>query len=207
MGVARHNYSASAIYQLSITNGTRIPGTLWSQGHHNQNGIIKDFNGDGMPELFIGGINNSMESAFAYLIDINKLNGQTPNNKSKLFINIPLAEFKEYILIGKSDISNFASERFNSVVLANVDIYTGEFVVNTYEAKINKDIGLVYRISRDFSFITPQIGDGFHFIRDNLIKEGKLNLPFTLDPEYSKILVDGIREWNGKEFVKFPAEN
>ena len=73
---------------IKLTNGIRIPGTLWSQGHHNQNGIIKDFDGDGMPELFIGGINNSMESAFAYLIDINKLNGQTPNKKSKLFINI-----------------------------------------------------------------------------------------------------------------------
>ena len=74
--------------------------------------------------------------------------------------------------------------------------------------KLIKTIGLVYRINRDFRFYYAlKLEMIFYFIRDNLIKEGKLNPPFTLDPEYSKILIDGIREWNGKEFVKFPAEN
>ncbi len=207
LGVARHLNEASPVYQLDVTNGTRIPGTLWSQGHHNQNGVIRDFDGDGMPELFIGGINNYMESAFVYLIDINKLSGQTPNKQIKLFYNTPIADFKEYILIGKSDIANFASQRFNITVSANVDIITRDFVVNTHEANIKNPIGLVYRINRNFDKITTQIGDQFLYIRDNLINEGKLNPPFTNDKEYEKILVNGVKEWNGKEFVKFPAKN
>ncbi len=207
LGVARHNDDASAVYQLDITNGRRIPGTLWSQGHHNQNAVVGDFNSDGIPELFIGGINNSMESAFTYLIDINKLNGQTPNKLLKLFNNLPIADFKEYILIGKTDISNFASQRFNIVQYANVDIFTGDFVINTLEARIKQPIGLVYRINKNFDKITPQIGDEYLYIRDNLINEGKLNPPFTNDKEYEKMLINGIKEWNGKEFVQFPAQN
>lgn len=202
LGVSRQNYFPSAIYKLDIETGKRLEGTLWSQGHFHWRGSVGDFNNDGKTEIFIGGISNKMESAFVLFVDYDSLNGQTPN-EIELFNNRPIANLGQYILIGKSDIANYLNLRFNSIIAAVYSERMKDFYVNSHEGYIKQPIGLVYRFKKDFSQIKTQIGDDLLFIRDSLVVKEILKPPFTNDPEYSKILISGIKKWNGKKFVKF----
>lgn len=204
LGVSRQLYFPSAIYKLDIKTGQRLEGTLWSQGHFNWRGSVGDFNNDGKTEIFIGGISNAMESAFVLYVDYDSLNGQTPNKKVQ-FNNHPIANIGHYILIGKTDVANYLNLRFNNITSSSYSERTDDFCVNSFEGMIKQSIGLVYRFSKDFSQVKTQIGDDLQFIRDSLVIKGELKPPLTNNPEYSNILLSGIKEWNGKEFVQFPA--
>ncbi len=199
---ARHNYFPSAIYKLDIRTGKRLPGTLWSQGHFTS-GQIGDFNKDGDPEIFIGGVNNGRESAFALITKLKNLKGQTPSIKSYLFKNIPIGNFTKYFLFKKTDICRLFENRYNGTVgtFFRYDVET--YNVGVDEGYPNILVGPVYVINQTLDSAWLQIGDDLQFIRDSLIIKGKLTPPFTNDKLYEEILISGIKEWNGQEFVPF----
>ncbi|MCB9208871.1 MAG: hypothetical protein H6610_01980 [Ignavibacteriales bacterium] len=200
LGVARHLYIPSAIFKLDIKSGKRLNGTLWSQGHFRR-GTVGDFNNDGKYEIFIGGISNDMESAFVLYVESDSLFGQTPNDIVQ-FKNIPKASLQHYFLLGKTDVCKFLNLRFNNVTVSHYDARTDEFYVNTSEGFLKQPIGVVYRFSNDFSVVKTQIGDDLQFIRDSLVIKGMLNPPLTNEPEFSQILLNGIKKWDGQKFVK-----
>jgi hypothetical protein len=199
---ARHYFYPSAIFKLDLANGKRVEGTLWSQGHFVR-GLIGDFNNDDKREIFIGGVNNGMESAFALLMDYDDLNGQTPSSSKYLFKDLEIAPFIKYLLLNKSDIAIYKERRFNSVIGTQYDKNTGELLVNTFEAELKQRVGFIYRFDNKMENARIQIGDEFQFPRDSLIIKGLLKGPLTDDPEYSKRIIGNIKEWNGSEFVPF----
>ncbi|MCW8850207.1 MAG: hypothetical protein OQJ81_09550 [Melioribacteraceae bacterium] len=200
--ISKHLYFPSAIYKLDLKTGERLDGTIWSQGHFNR-GVVGDFDDDGKIELFVGGINNGLESAFTILVDYDKLKGQTPTIDEYSFKNLPVGNFRKLLLFNKTDVCRYLDLRFNNVDNTVYDINSREFLVNTVEGQLKNKIGLVYRFNQEFDSVTPQIGDDLQFERDILVKKGLINGPFTNDLEYSKILIDGIQEWDGEKFVKF----
>lgn len=199
---ARHLYFPSAVFQLDIKTGERINGLLWSQGHFTA-GSIGDFDKDDELEIFIGGINNGLESAFACIINLNDLNGQTPTIKNYLFENIPLANFKKYFILPKTDLCIYGGRRFNGTEVTHFNEDTETYLVGVNEKFNNLGVGPFYVFNHTLDSAYLQIGDALQFTRDSLIIKGLLKPPFTTDPEYEKILISKINEWDGKKFVPF----
>lgn len=199
---ARHTYFPSAVFPLDIRTGKRIDGLLWSQGHFNA-GNIGDFDEDGNLELFIGGINNGYEAAFACIINLDELYGQTPTTSDYIFKDIKIANFKKYFLFPKTDMCIYAGKRFNGTELTNFYEDTKTYQIGVNEKFKNKGIGPYYVFNHNLDSAHLQIGDAQQFTRDSLVIAGKIPPPLTRDPEYEKILISNIKEWNGKEFVPF----
>lgn len=199
---ARHLYFPSAIYKLDVKTGKRLPGTLWSQGHFH-GGQIGDFNEDGKLQLFIGGVNNGSESAFALIINLDDIKGQTPTVKNYMFKNIPIGKFTKYFLFPKTDICRLNKNRFNNTELTYFFNDTRTYKIGVNEKYPYKPIGQMYVINQKLDSAWLQIGDDLQFTRDSLIIKGILQPPFTNDKEYEKIVVSGIQEWDGKRFVPF----
>lgn len=197
---SRHNYWPSAIFRLNAKTGERLNGTLWNPGHF-ASGAIGDFNNDGKKELITAGINNGFEKVFLMNIDLDKINGQTIGLGEYKFINLPTALFNEYILISKSDLSDYYNMRFNSAKSVSYSNIYDNFQINIIEGKPNN--GLMYWFEKDFNNVSVSIGDDFQYDRDNLVKKGLIKGTFTMDPLYEEQLINGILRWNGKEFVRF----
>ena len=202
VAMARHLYFPSAIFFLDALTGERIEGTLWSQGHFNT-AKVGDFNGDGEIELFAGGINNGLESAFALIKDLKNLSGQTPSIESYLFKNIQIATFRKFFLFPKTDLCNLYENRFNRTDGVHYYEENNTYQIGVDEKYPNKILGPQFVINNELDSVWIQIGDAFQFIRDSLVTKGLLKKPFTNDIEYSNILINGIQEWNGSKFVKF----
>ncbi len=197
-----HFFFPSAVYKLDAKTGKRIEGTLWSQGHFGF-GEIEDYNNDGELEIFIGGINNGLESAFALLINLSDLNGQTPSTNNYLFKDIPMAKMTKFLLFEKTDICEYFKNRFNgtSSTFYQKEKFTYNVGVNEYHPDI--DIAVYYAFNNSFDSAWTLIGDAFQFNRDSLIIKGELNPPFTNDKLYNDLLVSKITEWDGEKFVRF----
>jgi hypothetical protein len=114
-----------------------------------------------------------------------------------------VAKFLKYYLIPKTDLCKYLELRFNIAGSNRYNKYFDDFEVNVYEGKLKQILTFVYRISNDYNTITTQLGDDFQFMRDSLVRSGELKPPLTYDSKYSEMLLDGIKEWNGKEFVKY----
>lgn len=206
VAVSKHNFFPSAIYKLDASNGKRLKGTIWSQGHINT-GRITDYDYDGNYDVFVGGINNGLESAFILLTTLDTIDCQTPSLAKYMFQNIKIGEFTKFILFPKTDLCKLYENRFNGTIDAQYFKETKAFEIVTNEYYPNKNIGPQYMISKDLDSAWIQIGDDFQFVRDSLVTKKLLKPPFTNDPDYSKILVDNLKMWNGEKFVKFYAKD
>ncbi len=200
--IANHTMFPSAIFMLDAETGERLNGALWSQGHFNV-AEIGDFDKDGDIEIFAGGINNGLEAAFIVIQDISKIKDQTPSTAKYLFKNIGIGTFDKFIIFQKTDLGNLFENRFNGTDVVHFYEDNQTYQVGVDEKYPGKILGPHYVFSSEFDSVWLQIGDDFQFIRDGLVTKGLLNQPFTNEPEYSKIVIDGIKEWNGEKFVKF----
>jgi hypothetical protein len=203
--IARHNMFPSAIFMLDAETGQRLTGTLWSQGHFNV-AKVGDFDQDGDIEIFAGGINNGLESAFMLIQDVSKMKRQTPSVEQYLFKDIEIGTFDKFIIFQKTDICNLFENRFNGTNVVHYYEENKTYQVGIDEKYPGKLLGPHYIFNIEFDSVWLQIGDDFQFIRDGLVTKGLLNQPFTNEPEYSKILIDGIKEWDGERFVKFNSK-
>ena len=206
VAMSRHNFFPSAIYRIDASSGKRLKGTVWSQGHFNS-AQIDDFDKDGKNEIFAGGINNGLESAFALIIDLDTLEVQTPSIDKYLFNDIDIGSFKKFYLFSRTDVCKFYKNRFNGTDVVHYYEDTKTFQIGVDEKYPGKLIGPQYVISSKFDSAWIQIGDDLQFIRDSLVIKGLINGSLTNDPQYSIELLDGIKEWNGKNFGKFRSNN
>ncbi|MCW8850327.1 MAG: hypothetical protein OQJ81_10155, partial [Melioribacteraceae bacterium] len=70
-------------------------------------------------------------------------------------------------------------------------------------SSIDAEFGYQVRLNRNLDPINCVIGDGSVLIRDKLVKEGKLNPPFTDSKEFLDSIMRNIEYWDGQKFVKY----
>lgn len=191
---------SSAIFQLDLITGERINSTLWNAGFF-VNALIKDFNNDGKAELFASFINNGFERIGILVIEPEKLEGQCPTSLQYKYKYMDLANFKDYILLPKTDYTQFINKRTEGIIYGqpSFDFGKGEIHI-VVEVEFNK-AHFSYIFNTNTKNFEMVIGNDFRVMRDSLVVHGKLKPPLTDTEEYCNILKSQIKYWNGKEFV------
>ncbi len=88
--IAQHTpYHPTAIVRLDAETGKQLS-EYWHAGHINQNIISKDFNNDGVEEIFCFGENNGLNLAPLLVLDPRFLNGHSPSTEEFIPENIPI---------------------------------------------------------------------------------------------------------------------
>jgi hypothetical protein len=193
---------ASAVFCLDAKTGKRINDVLWHAGHL-QAGRIKDFNGDGEPELIMTAINNGLERSVIFSIDLNKLSGCAPSTSIYKFMASKTAQFNAYVLLPKTDYNQYLKQRFNAPSTGTLNLSkTGELFFQLSEnLNLMEDAFTIYTkgILNEFEV---DISDELIVRRDSLVSKGHLQLPYTNTSEYIKILKEQIRYWDGENFTE-----
>jgi len=196
-------WSPSVIFKLDAITGKRLDGSVWSQGHYSK-GTVCDFDNDGTLEVIIGGLNNALGGAFMLSIDVDKLNGQTPNKHKNLFIDKPIGKFNKFLLFEKTDLCKYYNNPQNSTTAVSYSKSYKQIHVNVDEKDPNNpNVGLVYKFENNYKSVNVQIGDNYQFSRDKLVNNGFLNKPLSSTKEYRQSVVDEIKEWDGEKFIKY----
>jgi hypothetical protein len=202
------HYYPNPILKINAVTGELIDDSFWHPGGI-QGALLKDIDDDGKLELVASGISNGMKSAFLFSIEYDKLNGTAPTDENYTFLNQQIADFDYYILLPKTDLSIFLTEKYNSTIDSPQIMQTANFIeVKTVEDIVgyrNYPLEINYDFSLDFSDVRITIPEGFVYKRDSLVLSGILNPPLSSTKEYNEILKKNIKRWNGSEFVQmFP---
>jgi len=195
----------SVIYKLNARTGEKLEGELWHYGHLAA-GLIGDFDSNSEKELVMVGINNAFERCVLFSIDLKNLSGQSPYLSDNKFLEIGKANFNEYILLPKTDYSDYFRLRFNWVVRGDfgVERETKRFNFYTIEGEKFEDlIAIGYYFNFELDEYTIYIGDAAQVKRDSLVARGEISGPYTTSPEFIQMLEDQIRYWDGKKFISF----
>ncbi|MBL1214937.1 MAG: hypothetical protein HND52_16380 [Ignavibacteriae bacterium] len=204
-----HHYP-NPILKINAATGELIDDSFWHPGGI-QGALVKDIDNDGKLEVVAAGNSNGKKSAFVFSIEYDKLNGTAPTIKNYTFLNQQVADFDQYILLPKTDLSFFLTEKYNSTVNSPhieetkqlIDIKTIEDIVG-YR---NYPLEIYYDFTFDFSDVRITIPEGFVYKRDSLVRSSKLDMPLTGTSEYKEKLQRNIQRWNGKEFVQMFPQN
>ena len=194
----------SAIYKLNVKNGQRIDSSnvLWNSGGI-FSAIIGNSNYATKREVVAIALNNGYERSVLFAINTDKLNGRSPAPPYYTILNQKLAEFDQYILLPKSDLTNLYF-RWNSPKLGSLffDRKTSEFnfIIGEYDST-DMQHALIYRCGTEMNDFYIDCADDFQKTRDTLVARGKLKPPYTYTPEYFRGLKEQIRYWNGEKFV------
>jgi len=192
----------SAIYKLDARTGKRLPGTFWHAGHI-VGAALGDFNENGKKEIVAVAISNCFEHCVLFSINVDSLKGQGLADKAYFFIGIQQAKLNKYILIPKSDLTDYYKMRFNN--FGGYEISYDErdkyFNFTTIEGDPLKNAASIsYKANNKLTDIRIFISDKFQVIRDSLVANGKLHLPYSNTQEYTNILKKQIKYWDGERF-------
>ena len=194
----------SAIYKLDAKTGKRLPGTFWHAGHICAV-TLGDFDDNGKKEIVATAISNCYERCVIFSIDVDKIEGQGPSDKDYTFLGFQRARLNKYILLPKSDLTDFYGVRFNTTPRTRLfyDQSIHYFNFSLMEGNPSKfDAGITYSVNDSLSSVNISIGDQFQVMRDSLVAKGLLHKPYSNTKEYVNILKKQIKYWDGKEFKR-----
>ena len=176
---------------------------MWHVGHLHA-GLISDVNQDGNRELIMTGLNNSLGRVVCFSIDLENINGQLPALGNRMFVDRKIVEVNDYILLPKSDYTNYFGEKFNHDMWGRLNLISGtsDLRFYLYEGEYPNYKGIMVVINKDMEVNKIDISEGFEVARDSLVAQGKLNLPYSHTKEYRDYLFNQIRHWDGEKFVR-----
>ncbi|GAB4287786.1 MAG: hypothetical protein Kow0098_04810 [Ignavibacteriaceae bacterium] len=185
-----------AVINIKAKNGEPTGDTLWHPGHLTD-GETGDFNEDGKIELVATAINNYYESAVVFSIDIDNLNGYLAADGEYKFKNTKTASFNKYVLLTKTDVTNFSGYRFNRTQRGHLTYHSASKDFSIFANEGNdyyKNLVVLYMFDQYLNLKMADPLDSYQVYRDSLISRGILKGPYTKTPEYRKILWESVRE-------------
>ncbi|MFA7418578.1 MAG: hypothetical protein WCZ90_02745 [Melioribacteraceae bacterium] len=197
-------YYPSAVFKLELKTGKRLDGTLWNSGTMYA-GMIKRFTNQ-TNMLYITCANNAFERAVIFSIPTDKLFGTSPTTANYLFTGKKIAPFANYILLHKSDFTEYSQER----IARPSDGGLRDLADNVLQFTIRegKNGGFsIYEFNYGLTACEIKIESDFRVKRDSLVKKGLLSYPLTDTPEYCNLLKQQIRFWDGKQFKEIYKSN
>jgi len=202
-------YYPTPIYSLDIETGNHVGKTFWHPGGFSY-GFITDIDNDGNKELIGSAITNGFEKSVLFSIELNKIEGTAPAPENYRFIGKELTDFDSYILLPKSDVTDYVNSRYN-IPFAGPFTISNQLYVALKESnnniKSHYEYIIGYSFNNNFDCTDVIIGDNFRTHRDSLVVTGDLNYPLSNTIEYRNNLKKQISYWNGEEFVKENPNN
>jgi hypothetical protein len=206
IGITKHHpYYPTAVHHVDLLSGKIVNNILWHGGEIT-GAVLADIDSDGIDELVCAGINNGLESAVVFAIETDKINGQSPSSVASSFRDIPIADFKHYILLPKPD---YFVKNFNEGIqpFGPPELLTD---INTLSVSLVKEgenksklLSVNIRINYEFSEIEIIFSDKFIIDRDEMILDGDLMGTLTNSEEYHNLLMNQIKYWDGNKFKRF----
>ncbi len=198
--IARNNPNeVSSVFRLDCQTGKMLSNILWHSGHLQAAGIYR---GSIKKEFYAMGINNGFGRSILFCIPIDRMKGQLPCADGYEFLNMVTAHPDQYLLLPKTDFTDYYQTRFNVPNTFYFDQDKNEIFIYVLEGDIQSVYEAVaYRFNKDLKLISLSFGDGFIAKRDALVKAGKIKGPLTITKEYEKSLIAQLRYWDGKKFV------
>lgn len=188
----------SAIFKLNLKTGEKHPDVFRHSGHIG-GAHIRNSTNDSDKVLTVLALNNGLERVVLFSIKLTELFGQSPAPESYKFLNTPIANFIEYVLIPNPDLVKYFNLRFasigrNSLVFSkNSSMF--EFATSTNEIGLNFTFDINLKLA-DMSF-----SDQLIMTRDSLVTKGLLSQTLTRTVEYRNWLMNQLKYWDGKKFI------
>jgi len=194
---------SSAIFRIDLQNGRRLQGTFWSSGH-TYNGVIKDINNDGKKDILCMGLDNGYEDAVFFGFEIDTTTRVRPTTDDYLIRGFHSADLITYIRFPKTDYDVYNNFRTPSPVPASFNDITSQKIYQFYTMDLlnNKSSCLWYQIDYNLKDVNIVVDNRFRVMRDSLVVNGKLPLPYTDTPQYIKLQKSKILYWLDGEWVK-----
>ncbi len=175
----------------------KVIGEYWNSGRITCTAQA-DLNGDGRPELIIGGTNAEYGKAFLAIFDPRHISGASPNTGEFRSPALSAGSELAYILLPLTDIdphSDIHTVLSKVEVLANGRI-RGQISRTNLQYQIDPLKNLV---CRDVTFAIL-----FQQIHDKAVSNGTIHSDFRA-PEYTKNLIGGFLYWTGREWTSTPT--
>ena len=194
---------SSAIFRLDLKTGKRLPGTFWSSGH-NLSSIIKDIDSDGRSDVLCVGVDNGYENAVFYGFEIDTLTVVRPTTDEYRIRGYPIANLITYIRFPKTDYDEY--KKFRSPApnpYSFIDRPSQKYYQFFTMDFLNDNTScLWYQVDYNLEDINIVVDSRFRVIRDSLVAQGELNLPFTDTPEYVNLQKSKILYYKNSGWVK-----
>jgi len=204
---------SSAVFGLELKNGRRIEETLWTSGHI-YGAFLKDLNNNKIVDLVISGLDNGYEDAIVFGVELENMNGCRLSTNQYLIKNKQIINPIFYIRIPKCDYESMMGFRFPyvreyDIRYREVDkkIILGLFSFSS--KSVISDRIMTYTLEIDTAFKVSEIiiDDDFRVLRDSLVVQKKLRLPYTDTKEYKELLKRNIIYWvNGRWIRNFEKQ-
>ncbi len=171
-------------------------GEYWNSGHLNCLEFL-DLDNDGFKEIILGGLNNNYNQGCLVVLDSRKIEGSSPQIKGTRYHPEEKSSGteKHYLLIPNNEVGNLLGLYDNIVA---IDVYTNNrFQISTNLSRV------FYEFDYQLRAAYIHMGDEFNSKFDQLVKEGKINLP--KDILKNNISQAKILYWDGKQWTSEPT--
>ena len=208
IAIAQHTpYYPTAIIRMDAETG-KLLSEYWHAGHIDQNIFHKDFNKDGIDEIFCFGQNNSLNLAPLLILDPRNIQGFSPSTKDFIPESIDIGIEMYYILFSRSDVNILDGRKRNYCTQLEFTS-DGYLRVAVSEKRDPQDIMVDYCLYYyfDSKMNCVKIGDDDKLtaLHQKLEADGKLTK--KLDKQYYEDLRKNVLYWDGEKFVKEPTMN
>jgi hypothetical protein len=169
---------------------------------------VADLDGDSLPEIIAGGMNNAFNDAVVVVLDPAGVSGRAPDGGRYAIRDVPPANEMAYIriprtIVGLADPAN-SRDRVTDIILNPENRSMSVSVKDDPEATVsNPDFHITFR--RDLSIDLIEPGDGYRAVADSLFSAGIIHR--KADRKYLNEYTKQISWWDGDRWVHHATWN
>ncbi len=178
-----------------LSDAGRVQGQYWHSGRIT---VLSwaDLDGDGRPELIIGGVNNEYKKAFLAVFDPRNLAGSSPNSGHYKSPSLSGGTEWTYVLLPWTEIDPYKDIH---VVLATIEILdNGRIRGMTTKTLVQYELD-----PRTLACLDVTLSNTFVVIHQDAVRNGQVKS--TLDDAYREKLKKGFLYWTGREWTSTPS--
>ncbi len=193
----------SKVMELSPVTGA-VTQSYWNAGGISCIQSV-DVNGDGRPELLLGGINNAYRRACLIVLDIDRMDGVAPSHAPFIYTNARQGGEMAFVLLPRTDLSLLRAKAIYNTIYSIDPLSSNSFVVFTLEVPGDSTLagGILYTFDRGLRVTAVSAADNYTAMYERLKKEGQVTQ--VLDSAYFLALQHRVEYWDGKAFVARPT--